>query len=167
MRPAVSPQIVNCFAVIWAVRFLAWFFCGSPYVTGDNLMLTAPVGAQLVHIDQFHCGPIVEETHANPNFVIDAGQGIDVDVRGHRFMDETIPTLRSLWLRQPRRRKTWLITSSMLTGLKPKMRCEEVPGNEHQSPGCSNAGRARQENGRRSEGYSFALQRVQRRACRQ
>lgn len=51
-------------------------------------MLTAPVGAQLVHIDQFHCGPIVEETHANPNFVIDAGQGIDVDVRGHRFMDE-------------------------------------------------------------------------------
>lgn len=61
---------------------------GSPYVTGDNLMLTAPVGAQLVHIDQFHCGPIVEETHANPNFVIDAGQGIDVDVRGHRFMDE-------------------------------------------------------------------------------
>ncbi len=61
---------------------------GSPYVTGDNLMLTAPVGAQLVHIDQFHCGPIVEETHANPNFVIDAGQGIDVDVRGYRFMDE-------------------------------------------------------------------------------
>lgn len=51
-------------------------------------MLTAPVGAQLVHIDQFHCGPIVEETHANPNFVIDAGQGIDVDVRGYRFMDE-------------------------------------------------------------------------------
>lgn len=41
-----------------------------------------------VHMDQFHCGPIVEETHANPNFVIDAGQGIDVDVRGRRFMDE-------------------------------------------------------------------------------
>ena len=39
-------------------------------------------------MDQFHCGPIVEETHANPNFVIDAGLGIDVDVRGKRFMDE-------------------------------------------------------------------------------
>lgn len=30
----------------------------------------------------------MEETHANPNFVIDAGQGLDVDVRGKRFMDE-------------------------------------------------------------------------------
>lgn len=39
-------------------------------------------------MDQFHCGPIVEETHANPNFVIDAGVGLDVDVRGKRFMDE-------------------------------------------------------------------------------
>lgn len=61
---------------------------GSPYVSGENITLTAPLGAKLVHIDQFHCGPIVEETHANPNFVIDAGQGIDVDVRGRRFMDE-------------------------------------------------------------------------------
>lgn len=61
---------------------------GSHYVTGDNITLTAPLGAMFVHMDQFHCGPIVEETHANPNFVIDAGQGIDVDVRGHRFMDE-------------------------------------------------------------------------------
>lgn len=61
---------------------------GSPYVTGDNITLTAPLGAMFVHMDQFHCGPIVEETHANPNFVIDAGQGIDVDVRGRRFMDE-------------------------------------------------------------------------------
>ena len=61
---------------------------GSPYVTGENVDLTRHLGAKLVHMDQFHCGPIVEETHANPNFVIDAGQGLDVDVRGHRFMDE-------------------------------------------------------------------------------
>lgn len=61
---------------------------GAPYVTGDNITLTNPLGAMLVHMDQFHCGPIVEETHANPNIVIDAGQGLDVDVRGKRFMDE-------------------------------------------------------------------------------
>lgn len=61
---------------------------GSYFVTGENITLTMPLGAKLVHMDQFHCGPIVEATHANPNFVIDAGQGIDVDVRGHRFMDE-------------------------------------------------------------------------------
>lgn len=61
---------------------------GSPYTTGENVSLTRPLGAMFVHMDQFHCGPIVEETHANPNFVIDAGQGLDVDVRGKRFMDE-------------------------------------------------------------------------------
>lgn len=61
---------------------------GSPYVQGDNIKLTDPLCAKLVHMDQFHCGPIVEETHANPNFVIDSGLGIDVDVRGKRFMDE-------------------------------------------------------------------------------
>ena len=61
---------------------------GSPYTLGENIELTRPLGAQFVHMDQFHCGPIVEETHANPNFVIDAGLGIDVDVRGKRFMDE-------------------------------------------------------------------------------
>ena len=61
---------------------------GSPYTTGENIELTRSLGAMLVHMDQFHCGPIVEETHANPNFVIDAGHGLDVDVRGRRFMDE-------------------------------------------------------------------------------
>lgn len=61
---------------------------GSPFVTGENIQMAREVGAQLVHMDQFHCGPIVEETHANPNFVIDAGQGLDVDTNGRRFMDE-------------------------------------------------------------------------------
>ena len=61
---------------------------GSPYTQGENIKLTEPLGVKLVHMDQFHCGPIVEETHANPNFVIDCGLGIDVDVRGKRFMDE-------------------------------------------------------------------------------
>ena len=61
---------------------------GSPYVTGENIKLAEKVGAELVYMDQFHCGPIVEATHANPNFVIDAGQGLDVDTAGKRFMDE-------------------------------------------------------------------------------
>ena len=61
---------------------------GSPFVTGENIKLSEKVGAQLVHMDQFHCGPIVAATHTNPNFVIDAGQGIDVNPKGERFMDE-------------------------------------------------------------------------------
>ncbi len=61
---------------------------GSPFVTGENIKLAEKAGAMLVNMDQFHCGPIVEATHANPNFVIDAGQGIDVNTKGERFMDE-------------------------------------------------------------------------------
>lgn len=61
---------------------------GSQYVTGENVSMTEPLGAMLVHMDQFHCGPIVENTHANPNFVIDAGTGLDVNCQGQRFMDE-------------------------------------------------------------------------------
>ncbi len=61
---------------------------GSPYVNGENVKLTEPFGAMLVHMDSFHCGPIVEETHVNPNYIIDAGQGIEIDVRGHRVIDE-------------------------------------------------------------------------------
>ena len=52
---------------------------GSQYVTGENVSMTEPLGAMLVHMDQFHCGPIVENTHANPNSVIDAGTGLDVN----------------------------------------------------------------------------------------
>ena len=61
---------------------------GSQYVTGENVSMTEPLGAMLVHMDQFYCGPIVENTHANPNFVIDAGTGLDVNCQGQRFMDE-------------------------------------------------------------------------------
>ena len=61
---------------------------GSPYVNGENVKLTEPLGARLVHMDSFHCGPIVGSTHVNPNYIIDAGQGIEIDVRGKRFIDE-------------------------------------------------------------------------------
>ena len=52
------------------------------------MQLTEPLGARLVHMDSFHCGPIVGSTHVNPNYIIDAGQGIEIDVRGKRFIDE-------------------------------------------------------------------------------
>ncbi len=61
---------------------------GSPYLTGENITLTMPVFAKLVHLDQFHCGPIVSATHANPADALNCGYGIIVDLRGNRIIDE-------------------------------------------------------------------------------
>jgi Succinate dehydrogenase/fumarate reductase, flavoprotein subunit len=61
---------------------------GSPYVTGENISLTRPLGAQLVNMDQFHGGPIVGATHANPTDLINAGFGIVVSPQGKRIIDE-------------------------------------------------------------------------------
>lgn len=61
---------------------------GSPYVTGENVTLTRPLGARLVNMDQFHCGPIVANTHLNPNIVINSGTGFEIDENGKRFVDE-------------------------------------------------------------------------------
>ena len=61
---------------------------GSPYVTGENISLTKSIFAKLVHLDQFHCGPIVSATHANPADALNCGYGIIVDLRGKRIIDE-------------------------------------------------------------------------------
>jgi fumarate reductase flavoprotein subunit len=61
---------------------------GSPYLTGENILFTKPIFAKLVHLDQFHCGPIVSATHANPADALNCGYGIIVDLRGKRIIDE-------------------------------------------------------------------------------
>ena len=61
---------------------------GSSYVTGENITLTKPLFAKLVHMDQFHCGPIVSATHVNPQEALNSGYGIIVDLRGKRIIDE-------------------------------------------------------------------------------
>lgn len=61
---------------------------GSSYVTGENIQLTKPLFAKLVHMDQFHCGPIVSATHVNPQGALNSGYGIIVDLRGRRIIDE-------------------------------------------------------------------------------
>lgn len=61
---------------------------GSPHLTGENISLTKPIFAKLVHLDQFHCGPIVSATHANPADALNSGYGIIVDLRGKRIIDE-------------------------------------------------------------------------------
>ncbi|MDR0588020.1 MAG: FAD-dependent oxidoreductase [Burkholderiales bacterium] len=61
---------------------------GSPYVTGENIALTKPLYAQLVHMDQFHGGPIVAATHVNPADILNAGYGIIVSMQGQRVIDE-------------------------------------------------------------------------------
>lgn len=61
---------------------------GSSTVTGESITLTRPLFAKLVHMDQFHCGPIVSATHVNPEGALNSGYGIIVDLRGKRIVDE-------------------------------------------------------------------------------
>lgn len=61
---------------------------GSRSVTGENVTLTLPLFAKMVNMDQFHAGPIIAETHVNPNRILNSLRGIIVDLHGNRFVDE-------------------------------------------------------------------------------
>lgn len=69
----------------WASRLA---LRGSRSVTGENVTLTLPLFAKMVNMDQFHAGPIIAETHVNPNRILNSLRGIIVDLHGNRFVDE-------------------------------------------------------------------------------
>lgn len=70
----------------WASRLA---LRGSPYTTGENISLCMPLFAKFVNMDQFHTGPIVSETHVNPNEILNSYHGIIIDLHGKRFVDES------------------------------------------------------------------------------
>jgi fumarate reductase flavoprotein subunit len=59
---------------------------GSNVNTGENITLSRSVGARLVHMDQFHGGPIHGPTKANPSGAVNFG--ICVTREGKRYVDE-------------------------------------------------------------------------------
>lgn len=66
---------------------VAWMpLRGSPYITGENIILTQPFFPMYVNMDQFHAGPIHSGTRANPSNLVN--YGICVDPQGNRFIDE-------------------------------------------------------------------------------
>ncbi|MDR1529590.1 MAG: FAD-binding protein [Burkholderiales bacterium] len=82
---SANREMVTMYMGGWAANLATR---GSPYVTGENITLTKPLFAQLVHMDQFHGGPIVAETHVNPADILNAGYGIIVSMQGKRIIDE-------------------------------------------------------------------------------
>ena len=63
----------------WASRLIVR---GSPWITGENILMTQEVHAKLVNMDQFYAGPITPTGHANPSPLMHAGYGIQVGTNG-------------------------------------------------------------------------------------
>lgn len=76
----------------WASRLIVR---GSPWITGENIIMANQVMAKLVNMDQFYAGPITPTGHANPSPLMHAGYGIQVNSQGRRFVPET-------WLQVPK-----------------------------------------------------------------
>lgn len=71
----------------WAARLISR---GSLRPTGENIMMTRPLGAKLVNMTEFYAGPIVPETHANPARVSNSAYGMIVGKNGKRCVDESL-----------------------------------------------------------------------------
>ena len=76
----------------WASRLIVR---GSPWITGENILMAEEVQALLVNMDQFYAGPITPNGHCNPSPLMHAGYGIQVNTKGRRFVPET-------WLQVPK-----------------------------------------------------------------
>lgn len=82
---SANPEMLTQYMGGWAARLAVR---GSTSTTGENITLTKPLFARLVNMDQFHAGPIVSETHANPADLLNSGYGIIVSLQGKRIIDE-------------------------------------------------------------------------------
>lgn len=71
----------------WAARLC---LRGSTRNTGENILMTRPLGAKLVNMTEFYAGPIVPETHANPARISNSAYGMIVDKNGLRIVDESL-----------------------------------------------------------------------------
>lgn len=71
----------------WAARLN---LRGSLRNTGENILMTRPLGAKLVNMTEFYAGPIVPETHANPARVSNYAYGMIVGKDGKRCVDESL-----------------------------------------------------------------------------
>lgn len=71
----------------WAARLI---LRGSKRNTGENILMTKPIGAKLVNLAEFYAGPTVPETHANPARVSNSAYGMIVGKDGRRCVDESL-----------------------------------------------------------------------------
>ena len=71
----------------WAARLI---LRGSKRNTGENILMTKPIGAKLINLAEFYAGPTVPETHANPARVSNSAYGMIVGKDGKRCVDESL-----------------------------------------------------------------------------
>ena len=93
----------------WAAKLIVR---GSPWITGENILMAQEVQARLVNMDQFYAGPITPTGHANPSPLMHAGYGIQVGTNGKRFVPETwlqVPKAKAIAQRTPDNRSFMLI----------------------------------------------------------
>lgn len=101
--------MVDQFIGPWASRLIVR---GSPWITGENILMASQVHAQLVNMDQFYAGPITPTGHCNPSPLMHAGYGIQVNTQGKRFVPETwlqVPKAKAIAERTPDNRSFMLI----------------------------------------------------------
>ncbi|MEG1971327.1 MAG: FAD-dependent oxidoreductase [Burkholderiaceae bacterium] len=84
---SANPELVNAYMGGWATRLAVR---GSRTTTGENILMTKPLHALLVNMDQFYAGPIIPETHANPARIANSAYGIIISREGRRFLDENL-----------------------------------------------------------------------------
>lgn len=108
---SANPEMTDRYIGGWASRLA---LRGSPYTTGENITLCQPLFAKFVNMDQFHTGPIVSETHVNPNEILNSYHGIIVDLHGNRFVDESSTyVIKSLeCAKKTLENKAWAIVDS-------------------------------------------------------
>lgn len=63
---------------------------GSPYITGENVIMAQQVNAKMVNMDQYYAGPITPSGHCNPSMLMHAGYGIQLNTQGKRFVEEEL-----------------------------------------------------------------------------
>ncbi len=104
-----NQAMVDQFIGPWASRLIVR---GSPWITGENILMASQVHAQLVNMDQFYAGPITPTGHCNPSPLMHAGYGIQVNTQGKRFVPETwlqVPKAKAIAERTPDNRSFMLI----------------------------------------------------------
>lgn len=98
---AANPEMVCKYIGQWATRLV---LRGSPYITGENIIMGQQVDAYMVNMDQFYAGPMTPKGSANPSPLMHAGYGIQINSQGKRFVEETwlqVPKAKAIAQRTP------------------------------------------------------------------
>lgn len=82
---AANPEMVCKYIGPWGTRLV---LRGSPYITGENIIMGQQVMAYMECMDEYYAGPMTPTGHANPSPMMHGGYGIQLNSQGKRFLME-------------------------------------------------------------------------------